>query len=31
MTSEEFRRLLKENNVRLITWREVGKLIAKPK
>ena len=29
MTSEEFRRLLKENNVRLITWREVGKLVAK--
>lgn len=30
-TSEEFRRLLKENNVKLITWREVGKLAAKPK
>ena len=28
-TSEEFRRLLKENNVKLITWREVGKLVAK--
>jgi predicted glycoside hydrolase/deacetylase ChbG (UPF0249 family) len=30
-TGEEFRRLLKENNVKLITWREVGKLLAKSK
>jgi predicted glycoside hydrolase/deacetylase ChbG (UPF0249 family) len=30
-TGEEFRRLLKENNVKLITWREVGKLVAKPR
>ena len=30
-TGEEFRRLLKENNVRLITWREVGKLVARPR
>ena len=29
-TGEEFRRLLKENNVRLVTWREVGKLLSKP-
>jgi predicted glycoside hydrolase/deacetylase ChbG (UPF0249 family) len=29
VTSETFRRLLKENNVRLITWREIGKLLAK--
>jgi hypothetical protein len=28
-TGEEFRRLLKENNVKLITWREVGKLVSK--
>jgi predicted glycoside hydrolase/deacetylase ChbG (UPF0249 family) len=27
VTGDEFRRLLKENNVRLITWREIGKLI----
>jgi predicted glycoside hydrolase/deacetylase ChbG (UPF0249 family) len=30
-TGEEFRRLLKENNVKLITWREVGRLVAKPR
>jgi predicted glycoside hydrolase/deacetylase ChbG (UPF0249 family) len=30
-TSEEFRRLLKENHVKLITWREVGKLLSQPK
>lgn len=30
-TSEEFRRLLAENNVKLITWREVGKLVSKSK
>lgn len=30
-TSEEFRRLLNENNVKLITWREVGKLVTKSK
>jgi len=29
-TSEKFRQLLRDNNVKLITWREVGKLIAKP-
>ena len=27
VTSEAFRKLLKENNVKLITWREIGKLI----
>jgi predicted glycoside hydrolase/deacetylase ChbG (UPF0249 family) len=27
VTSEGFRRLLKENNVKLITWREIGKLL----
>lgn len=30
-TSEEFKRLLNEHNVKLITWREVGKLASKPK
>ena len=30
-TGEEFRRLLKENNVKLITWREVGRVVAKPR
>jgi hypothetical protein len=30
VTGDEFRRLLKEHNVKLITWREVGKLLAKP-
>ena len=29
VTSDAFRRLLKEHNVKLITWREVGKLLAK--
>ena len=29
VTSEAFRKLLKENNVKLITWREIGKLIKK--
>lgn len=29
VTSEAFRKLLKENNVKLITWREIGKLIGK--
>jgi predicted glycoside hydrolase/deacetylase ChbG (UPF0249 family) len=29
VTSEAFRQLLKENNVKLITWRELGKLIGK--
>ena len=28
-TSEAFRQLLKENNIKLITWREIGKLITK--
>jgi len=27
VTSDAFRKLLSENNVRLITWREVGKLL----
>ena len=30
VTSDEFRRLLKEHNVKLVTWREIGKLLAKP-
>jgi predicted glycoside hydrolase/deacetylase ChbG (UPF0249 family) len=30
-TGERFRQLLKENNVRLITWRELGGLLAKPR
>jgi predicted glycoside hydrolase/deacetylase ChbG (UPF0249 family) len=30
VTSDAFRRLLKEHNVKLITWREVGRLLAKP-
>jgi chitin disaccharide deacetylase len=29
VTSDAFRKLLKENNVKLITWRELGKLIGK--
>jgi predicted glycoside hydrolase/deacetylase ChbG (UPF0249 family) len=29
VTSDAFRELLKENNVKLVTWREVGKLMAK--
>jgi len=29
VTSDAFRRLLKDNNVKLITWREIGKLIGK--
>jgi chitin disaccharide deacetylase len=29
-TSEEFRKLLKDNDIRLITWREIGKLLSKP-
>jgi chitin disaccharide deacetylase len=28
-TGETFRRLLRENNVKLITWREIGRLIEK--
>jgi len=28
-TSETFRKLLEENKIKLITWREIGKLIAK--
>ena len=28
-TSDAFRKVLAENNIKLITWREVGKLIAK--
>jgi len=27
VTSEAFRKLLKDNNVKLITWREIGKLL----
>src|SRR5712671_5585511 len=29
VTSDAFRKLLKENNVKLITWREIGKLVGK--
>jgi predicted glycoside hydrolase/deacetylase ChbG (UPF0249 family) len=29
VTSDEFRRLLKEHKVRLVTWREIGRLLAK--
>jgi predicted glycoside hydrolase/deacetylase ChbG (UPF0249 family) len=29
-TSEAFRRLLREHDVKLVTWREIGKLLAKP-
>jgi predicted glycoside hydrolase/deacetylase ChbG (UPF0249 family) len=29
VTSEAFRKLLKDNNVKLVTWREVGKLMKK--
>jgi predicted glycoside hydrolase/deacetylase ChbG (UPF0249 family) len=29
VTSEAFRKLLQENNVKLVTWREVGKLMRK--
>jgi hypothetical protein len=29
VTSEAFRRLLEENHVKLITWREVGRLLNK--
>ncbi|HZE70202.1 MAG TPA: polysaccharide deacetylase family protein [Pyrinomonadaceae bacterium] len=29
LTSDRFRSLLKENNIKLVTWREVGKLIEK--
>lgn len=29
VTSDAFRKLLQENNVKLITWREVGKLVGK--
>src|SRR5437764_7045763 len=29
VTSDAFRKLLRENNVKLITWREIGKLIGK--
>ncbi len=30
VTSDAFRKLLQENNVKLVTWREIGKLIVKP-
>jgi predicted glycoside hydrolase/deacetylase ChbG (UPF0249 family) len=30
VTSDAFRKLLKENNVKLITWRELGKLVGQP-
>ena len=30
VTSEAFRRLLREHDVKLVTWREIGKLLAKP-
>jgi predicted glycoside hydrolase/deacetylase ChbG (UPF0249 family) len=29
VTSDAFRKMLQENNVKLITWREIGKLITK--
>ena len=29
VTSETFRKLLKEQNVKLVTWREIGRLLAK--
>jgi predicted glycoside hydrolase/deacetylase ChbG (UPF0249 family) len=29
LTSDNFRSLLKQNNIKLVTWREVGKLIQK--
>jgi len=29
VTSDAFRKLLKENNVKLVTWREVGKLVGR--
>ena len=29
LTSDSFRSLLKDNNIKLVTWREVGKLIQK--
>jgi hypothetical protein len=29
VTSDAFRKLLRENNVKLITWREIGKLVGK--
>lgn len=29
VTSDAFRKLLKENDVKLITWREIGKLVGK--
>lgn len=28
-TSNEFRKLLQQNNIKLVTWREIGKLISK--
>ena len=30
VTGERFRGLLKEHDVRLVTWREIGRLVAKP-
>lgn len=30
VTSETFRKLLKEHNVKLITWRDIGKLLTRP-
>ncbi|HEX8145705.1 MAG TPA: polysaccharide deacetylase family protein [Pyrinomonadaceae bacterium] len=30
VTGGEFRRLLREHNVKLVTWREIGGLLAKP-
>jgi hypothetical protein len=29
-TSDKLRRLLDENKIKLVTWREIGKLITKP-
>ena len=31
VTSDTFRKVLKENNVKLITWREIGKLVRQTK
>ncbi|HEX8685004.1 MAG TPA: hypothetical protein VF654_00845, partial [Pyrinomonadaceae bacterium] len=30
VTGDRFRRLLREHDVRLVTWREVGRLLAQP-
>ena len=30
VTSEEFRKALRDNDIKLITWRELGKLLPRP-